>query len=182
MNKILFTLFSIITLVCVDIFISCEDDEEIVEEHYLHLYGEECSMLDSISDTLVPLPDSICGETVIVDTSGTTGDLWKVKLSELAPFMKSFLDSSVIAFLSSMELQFERQSPAGDNTVIGTWEEEVISYPPFIPEDLLISIAIANTDSTFLFEIQEKDSGKHLYIHSGSWEIKGDVPRSYMIY
>jgi hypothetical protein len=182
MNKILFNLFCIITLACVGIFISCEDDEEIIEEYYLYLYGEECSILDSITDTLAPLPDSICGDTVIVDTSGSTGDLWKVELAELAPFMESFLDSSVLVFLSSMELQLERQSPTGGNTVVGTWEEVVTGYPPLIPEDLLIRIAVEDVDSTFLLEIEENDSAKDLYIHSGSWEIKEDANSSYIIY
>lgn len=182
MNKILFNLFCIITLVCVGIFISCEGDEEIVEEYYLYLYGEECSMLDSITDSLVPLPDSICGDTVTVDTSGSTEDVWKIKLSELAPFMESILDPDVIDQLSSMEFQMERQSPAGGNTVVGTWEEVVTSFPPYIPEDLLIRIAVEDVDSTFLLEIEENDSAKDLYIHSGSWEIKEDVNSSYIVY
>jgi hypothetical protein len=163
---VLITLFSLIA-----VFFYCDKDEEILEEDYLYLYGEECSALDSVTNTLVPLPDSICGDTVFVDTSGTTGDVWKVKLSELAPFMESLLDPDVIALLSSMELTFDRQSPDGGTTVVGTWEEEVASSP-IIPEALLINIAIEDADSTFLFEISEKDSAKRLYTHNGSWELK----------
>lgn len=182
MKKILFTLVSLITLVCVGIFISCEKDEEIPEEEYLYLYGDECSMLDTIGDTLVSLPDSVCDDIVKVDTSGSTGDLWKITLSELVPFMASLLEPEVIDLLSSMEFQMERQSPTGGNTVVGTWEEVVLGYPPLIPEDLLVRIAIEDVDSTFLLEVEEEDSGKDLYIHSGSWEIKEDVNNAYMIY
>jgi hypothetical protein len=169
MKKLIFVLtvlFSFIVL-----FLYCDKDEEIVEEDYLFLYGDECFALDSITDSLVPLDPSICEDTVFVDTSGTTGDVWKIKLSELAPFMESLLDPGTISQLSSLELQFDRQSPVGGATVVGVWEVEVPSIP-IIPEALLVNIVIEDTDSTFLFEILEKDSAKRLYTHNGSWELK----------
>lgn len=184
MNKILFTLFSIIALLYTGTFISCEDDEEIVEENYLYLYGEECSKIDTTADpdTLMPLPDSICGDTVVVDTSGSTGDAWEISMGELAPFMESILDSEVIANFPSIEFKLERQSPVGGNTVVGTWEVEVDRFPPYIPKDLLINIAFKDADSTFLLGIIEKDEAKHIYTHNGSWEIKEEGNGSYIVY
>jgi hypothetical protein len=83
MKKLIFVLtvlFSFIVL-----FLYCDKDEEIVEEDYLFLYGDECFALDSITDSLVPLDPSICEDTVFVDTRGTTGDVWKIKLSVIIP-------------------------------------------------------------------------------------------------
>ena len=173
-----------ITLIGVSFIISCDNDKPIIDEYYLYLYGEECSIIDTTADpdTIMALPDSVCDDTALVDTSGSTGDAWNISLQELAPFMESILDSEDIANLPSIEFKLERQSPVGGNSVVGIWEVELKSFPPFIPKDLLIFISIEDTDSTFHLEITEINEAKLVYAHDGAWELKEEAGSSYIVY
>ncbi len=55
-------------------------------------------------------------------------------------------------------------------TVVGSWEEFVQAVPPYIPNDLVINLDVADTDSTFRFKVQEFNDDT-LYWHTGKWDI-----------
>ncbi len=78
----------------------------------LYLYGVEGYMLDTSAnpDTLQPLHDTLANKTLIVDTTGSTGDLWIVHLKDLRPFMESLLDGQTLNMLKSIDLYMERQA------------------------------------------------------------------------
>ncbi len=77
----------------------------------VYLYGDECSILDTTADpdTITSLPDSVCGQTIFIDTTGSTTNQWTIKMSALAPFMAVFLSSDIINNLSTMEFFMERK-------------------------------------------------------------------------
>ncbi len=173
-----FLFFICLALSITVLFYNCGDEGEdlvITPGDSLYLYGEECFILDTSAnpDTLKPLPGDVCGDTIILDTTGSTTNLWVIKAKDLAPFMYGFLDSAIVEMLSTLQLQMERKVVrAGD--VIGTWEEEVPATPPFIPNALLIQLIVQEVDTDFYLNIIEKGivNPDTLYKHLGTWELR----------
>ena len=78
----------------------------------LYLYGIEGSILDTTGDedTLKPLDDTLAQKTIILDTTGSTGDVWIIHLKDLRPFMESLLDPQTLDLLTAIDLYMERQA------------------------------------------------------------------------
>lgn len=77
----------------------------------LYFYGEECYKLDTTAnpDTLMPLPDTICVQTIVFDTTGTTGDQWVINGAAFTPFMEPLLDPFIIGILANMDFYMDRE-------------------------------------------------------------------------
>ena len=83
-----------------------------VPEDSLYLYGEECSIIDTTADpdTLKSLHDTICTDTVVLDTTGSSSDKWVIKMKSLTPFLEAFLSPDLIPMLSLMDLYMDRKN------------------------------------------------------------------------
>ncbi len=74
--------------------------------------GTFCEMNDTTADpdTLMPLPDSVCQQTIILDTARTENDIWKIRVGDLGAIIESFpLDSTFINIIKGLSLEMERQ-------------------------------------------------------------------------
>jgi len=78
----------------------------------IYLDGTFCEMIDTSADpdTLKPLPDSVCQQTIVIDTARTPEDIWIIKVGQLGPIIESFpIDPGLIDIIKNIDLYMERQ-------------------------------------------------------------------------
>lgn len=79
----------------------------------IFLYGQVGEVIDTSADpdTLTPLPDSLANKTFAIDTTGTSGDYWIIKIKNLEDILVFFISQQIIDMLAnSFEIWMERQN------------------------------------------------------------------------
>lgn len=83
---------------------------EIIEDS-IYLHGKEGAIIDTNTNTLVPLPDSLAEQTIVLDTIRNAENVWEISGQSLAPVIDNFpVDDWIKTFIKAVQFTFIKDS------------------------------------------------------------------------
>lgn len=77
----------------------------------IYLHGEEGAVIDTNTNVLVPLADSLAEQTIVLDTTRDENNVWHISGQSLAPVIDNFPVADWIkAYIKAVQFTFVKDS------------------------------------------------------------------------
>lgn len=82
-----------------------------IEGNYITLMGDSANIYDTVTQSLVLLPDSLSKINLNLDTAGTSTDIWNIPVPQLGTIPDNLpIDPNIVLIIKLLTLEFERQT------------------------------------------------------------------------
>ena len=77
----------------------------------IYLHGKEGAIVDTNTNVLVPLADSLAEQTIVLDTTRDANNVWEISGQSLAPVIDNFpVDDWIKTYIKAVQFTFVKDS------------------------------------------------------------------------